>query len=350
MGFTYNGIHCSEQGCEYIPKENERWFASPEYSVNQDELDSRDGGYFYGSNVKIRKFEQECFYENITLQQREKIRRWIDRKTSGKLIFDERPFVSYDVRPSKCVTGKLWRHRMPNSIEDTFSGTFTITFSAYQPFGHMAYSFYTGIDMDGAKRYCDILEKNEMPPAPSAAGNYLIYNCGAEACATVITVKGTAPNGLTIENKTNGTKCTITSLPTSGSLCINGEDGSVAVVSGKTKTMNFSYHNDGFIKLDPCHFVLDEVVVSIGSQNNLIKINNGGKTFSNDEIIGKYIWIQDQWIKIIGVAADGSVVLQRGITLSGAIVTKIASMNELEIVADGATIESLIVDYVPLLL
>lgn len=57
MGFTYNGVHCEAMGCTFAPDESSRWFASPEFSVAETKMNSRDGGYYNGSNANIRQFK-----------------------------------------------------------------------------------------------------------------------------------------------------------------------------------------------------------------------------------------------------------------------------------------------------
>lgn len=55
-GFTYNGIHSETLSVWFIPDAQDRWFASPEYEVYEDETYGSDGGYYYGNRAKIRKF------------------------------------------------------------------------------------------------------------------------------------------------------------------------------------------------------------------------------------------------------------------------------------------------------
>lgn len=185
-GFTYNGIHSSKYNCYHTPNADDRWRESPVFEVYNEEVTGRDGGYCYGYRTKIRTISLKVFYEDITIETRERIRAWLDRKTSGYLVFDERPFVKYYVRPAKTVPGKSYTTRHEGVSQDLYSGTFTIDFSAYEPFGMLSYKYYTDYDEDGAGLYCGILEENEMPGEPTtAARSFLVYNCGTETCNTV---------------------------------------------------------------------------------------------------------------------------------------------------------------------
>lgn len=315
-----------------MEKEADRWFASPDFTVDQVEMSDRDGGYFYGTKAKIRQFVLECYFENISIAEREKIRRWLGRDTSGKLIFDSRPFIYYNVRPTRVVDGKAWCHEDMAGTRRVYSGTFTITFSAYNPFGYMNYSSYHDVDYDGAGQYCDILSDNEMPPAVSAAsGNYLLYNCGTEKTPIKILVSGVAPSGFEIKNKTNGTTCRIAGLPNGIPLMVDGETGAVATVAGDLNTIDFSYHDDGFIVLEPCRIIADHIIVSQGEQQNTVVVSGYESILGRGSLAGNYILLGGIWMKIIYEQEDGTLVLQGSVTLEKPAVSKVATMNELVI-------------------
>lgn len=75
-GFTYNGVHCEELGVYYIPDAAGRWEGEPEFEADATDVQGRHGGYFYRSRVKSRSITLDCFYEDVTLAQREAIKRW----------------------------------------------------------------------------------------------------------------------------------------------------------------------------------------------------------------------------------------------------------------------------------
>ena len=120
-GFSYAGIHCSKFNIEYIPDAPSRWFPSPEFNVYQEDISGRDGGYYYGNNAGIRQFTLTCYFEDITRAMREDIRNWLDRNTKGKLIFDERSYAYYNVRPTKITTGEIYATL--THMGELFSGT-----------------------------------------------------------------------------------------------------------------------------------------------------------------------------------------------------------------------------------
>ena len=148
----------------------------------------------------------------------EAMMQWLHADQTGSLVFDERPFVSYSAVVWKKPTGKVYSVRNATDIDEVYSGTMSVYFKCYEPFGKMAYTSYDTVDTDGAMKCCGILEKEEMPsPVLPQAGTYLVYNPGTEICNTVIRIAGTAPNGLTISNGT-GDVCKLVSLPSSGYL------------------------------------------------------------------------------------------------------------------------------------
>ena len=141
----------------------------------------------------------------------EKMLQWIHRDVRGRLIFDNRPFVYYDVFPWKKPEGKIYPTGNTNesSVDTTlWSGTMTLFFKAYEPFGKMLYKAYDQYDLEGAGIGTGIVAQTDMPPAiQPSVGDYLVYNPGTETANTVIRIAGSAPNGVMIRNYTNGTAC-----------------------------------------------------------------------------------------------------------------------------------------------
>lgn len=276
-GFTYNGIHSSEYNCYYIPDASDRWFASPEFEVYEKEVPGRPGGYGYGTRTKIRTLTLKVFFENITKEMREKIRSWLTEDSLGELVLDERPFIIYrSVQLKKTIPGKLYTTQDLEYPHDVFSGTFTIEFSLYEPYGYLKYKYYTSIDEDLAGFYCGMLEKNEMPSVPSTSSrSFLMYNPGTETCETLIRIGGSVGSGgLTIMNQTNGTECKILSLPSSGYLEIDSFHGAIVHVNGESRTLNFEYHDEGYMNLAPYGRKLNDVVATTTSGSSTVTLDN----------------------------------------------------------------------------
>ena len=249
-GFTYNGTHCSAYGVGYIPDGGDRWFSGADFDVYSKDISWRHGGYYYGNKAKIRTFALKCYFEEITRAQREQIRAWLHRDTQGRLIFDDMPFVYWNVRPSKIVSGQIY-----NDL-GKYSGTFTVTFEAYDPFGYLTRKYNTGTENDGATDFCNLRLYSEMPAAPTTSSrNFSVYNPGTESCGMTIRVSGSASHPIIFINNTNATRCIIGQMPgTSLMLDIDGDTGLCKVYSPRAASYwdnGFAYHDSGIVRLDP---------------------------------------------------------------------------------------------------
>ena len=248
-GFTYKGIHCSTYGVEYAPSASDRWWDSPEFEIYKKDIPWGNRGYYYGNSVEIREIKLECYFEGITIAQREQIRKWLGRDTSGALVFDERPFVYYNVRPGNIVPGKLY------CDNDKYSGTMTITFIAVEPFGYLTRKSNAGTEDDNAEDYCPIIDTADMPAAPTISSTgFNVYNPGTEVCGLSIKLSGSASNPIRFFNSTNKTQCVFSSLPANGLIVdIDGDTGFVKTYAGLTPNTyenGFAYHDHGVVRLE----------------------------------------------------------------------------------------------------
>ena len=216
-----------------------------------------------------------------------------------------------------------------------------VTFTAYWPFGYMKYKSYAGTDKDGATNFCGILPSSMMPAAPTTSSTeFLVYNCGTEKCDTQIIIGGTAANGLTLTNQTNGTKCVLTSLPASGNLTIDSFVGTVRTSVG----INYAYHDKGFIRLDPCAAI--DVSASWSASSNIINLH--GKTTSASWA-GRYIYVGGAWKKITAVPSDSTLQVESTMSSAGSAMTKIAVMNRITLTGTNVTLTTFTLDYTPLM-
>ena len=255
-GFTYRGIHSSTYHVEYVPDPADRWFENSDFDVYSTDVLWRHGGYYYGAKEKIRTITLNCWFDQITTKQREQIRKWLKRDTSGNLVLDELPFVYWKVVPGEPVTGEIYNDHKDLTMEDVYSGTFKITFIACDPFGYLTRKYNTGSEDDNANDYCDLLPQNQMPAAPTTSStSFQVYNPGTEKCGLRIKVGGTATKTFRFFNTTNKSRCVLTGLPSSSLvLDIRGDTGLItthAAGSEANQEKNWAYHDGGFISLDP---------------------------------------------------------------------------------------------------
>lgn len=248
-GFAYNGVHCSTFGLYYIPTKEDQWFSDPEYDVYNNDVDWRNGGYYYASKAKVRTFTIKCYFEEIDVAKRQAMKEWLHRDSHGVLTFDDMPFVYWNVHPAKIPAGNWY---IDNN--DTHSGTVTITFNAYEPFGYLIRKSNNGQD-DGSEDYCHLINTSDMPTAPTTSSrSFDVYNPGTETCGMTIDIKASASNPIRFFNETNGTYCVFSSFPT-GNLYLNidGDTGYVGThLANAAPTDNgFAYHDKGIVRLEP---------------------------------------------------------------------------------------------------
>lgn len=283
-GFTYNGIHCSAYDVGYAPKADVRWWDDPSFETEKKEIAWRHGGYWYGTTVNIREIKLECYFEEITMATREKIRKWLGRTTSGKLVFDQRPFVYYNVRPESIVQGNLYNDR------DKYSGTFTVTFMATDPFGYLTRKANTSSDDDDASDYCGIVGVADMPapPMPSST-TFDVYNPGTENCGLTIRLAGSCSNAIRFYNSRNNTSCIISALPSNGIILdLNGDTGMVSVYTSgsSTRENGFAYHDRGMVRLEPCE-TIDAVSYDAVQNGTTYTVTPSGVPVTKDLVGGR---------------------------------------------------------------
>lgn len=250
-GFTYNGVHCGHFGLYYIPTRDDQWFSDPEYDVYDIDMDWRHGGYYYDSKAKVRTFTIKCYFEEISTATRQAIKNWLRRDSKGELIFDDKPFVYWNVHPGKIPVGNWCL-----DTDETHSGTVTITFNAYEPFGYLTRKSGTNlIPSDHSEDYVNFISPEDMPADPTTSStSFDIYNPGTEECGLTIAISGTTQHPIRFFNENNGTYCSFESLPAGG--LIVGVDGNTGFVfthmpNSSDYASGFAYHDKGVVQLQP---------------------------------------------------------------------------------------------------
>lgn len=195
--------------------------------------------------------------------------------------------------------------------------------------------------------YCGMLEKDEMPEDPSVnTRDFLIYNPGTETCETLIRIGGSAgEDGVTITNNTNGSECKLLSLPSSGYLEIDSFHGTVVHVEGDNRTLDFEYHDEGYLTLASYGKRTDEVMATTQSGSATVTQAN---CKIDDSLIGKYIRLGNAWLKIEATDED-TVTVSSALAKSETVITKITGMNEISISGSNLNLTKLEIDYYPMM-
>lgn len=285
-GFSFNGIHSSVFGLYYIPNADDKWFSDPEYDVYDIDVGWKNGGYYFDSKTKNRTFTIKCFFEEIDIGTRQRIKQWVKRGTRGILAFDDMPFVYWNVVPGKIPVGNWYL-----DTGESHSGTVTFTFTAYEPFGYLTRKSNSAYDTDdGWDAYCNFISNSDMPAAPLTTDtSFEVYNPGTEECGLGIDISGTTSNPIRLYNDTNGTFCILNSLPSSGKhLHIDGNSGYIyEYTSGSTDYTNgFAHHDKGIIKLSPNKGFSDVNYIYHGSSSGVATFELVGTVVSRDMIGG----------------------------------------------------------------
>lgn len=303
QGFTYNGKHSSSMGVYFIPDANERGDFQPDFEVIDFERSWHSGGEYLHSRTKTRVFNLSCYYEDITIEQREEILRWLDRRTSGDLVFDDREYATYHVRPTKKIEFKDYLQRDQIANRDLYSGTFTIVFSAYDPFASLNIMHSTSSTSRRALAETGLLPESMTPTVPvlSTITNFVMYNPGTEYGHTIIRFSGaTGSSDLVIKNATTGDVCVLKAglvVDSKNYIEINSKTGRVELITyDGARDLYFAFHDEGYIRLAPCMPVKRNLVVGTTSGSKTVTATSGS---FNPDMVGQYIYIDGSW-KYIG--------------------------------------------------
>jgi len=277
----------------------------PDFEVSSIDRTWIPGGEYFHTRVVNRVKELECFYEQITLAEREKILRWLDRRTSGKLVFDDRPYAAYFVRPTKKIEFK--DYLQTEMGEKLYSGTFTITFTAFDPFADLQWNTIDGNeDNEYALVETGLIPASQMPPAVSLNDtSCIIYNPGTEIGHSIIRFSGkTGSSDMIFYNATTMEKCVLKSgLETSEDEYyeIDSKTGRVVKVSGNVVKIDFAFHDEGYITFVPFGDIQRDITIAAISGSKMISSN---EEMFDDTSIGKWVFIKNKWYQISDIVSS----------------------------------------------
>ena len=275
----------------------------------------------------------------------ESIYRWLYRGTRGRLVFDHKPYCYYDVVASKRIVITLYDHMDGNRL---YSGTFTATFTCYEPFGHMFQTSYSGEADEHTLAHTGLLPASMMPASPMLeTRSFIIYNPGTEAAHTIIRIAGDVGSGMLIRNLTTSQRCRIIGLRSDSLL--EGQVLSLDSYRGQTRTelgehieMAFPFHDEGYITLAPCTPFVRNLRVNYTANSNIITSDGGFLPY----MMGQFIYLNG-WKCIRLVSSPNRAVISEAMTESGTTEAPVVTMNEIEISGDGLNLTRLEIDYTP---
>lgn len=311
--------------------------AGTPYKVNTATVTNFPGAYYNGATVQQKDFSLYCYFEDLTDAQLDKIYQWVHVGVLGELVFDERPWITYMVRPSKLPTGDRYQEHTNRNLLTVYSGTITLDLTAYYPFGTMNTLELADNEVDEYRieSFCGILRHSMIPAVSTAMGTKLVWNPGTEPTPATITVRGTIPSGrkLVIVNSANNDTCEIVGLPSGQDLVIDSKYQKITVGSNYA----FAYHDKGYINLEPCFPYRRDIYVITAQGSASLKTT--AKFYQED--VGSYIYVQGAWRKILAVAEDGGTcTVNSTLATTQGDVCLIGKMNELIVSTQNITGQS----------
>ena len=248
---------------------------------------------------------------------------------------------------SKRIVITLYDHVDENGIK-LYAGTFTATFTCYEPFGHMFQTSYSGDIDDRTLAHTGLLPAAIMPAAPTLeTRSFLLFNPGTEAAHTIIRVAGNVGSGMLIRNLTTGQRCRVVNLRSdslleSQALLLDSARGQTRTELGDHVEMAFPFHDEGYITLAPCTPFVRALRVNYTANSNIITSDGGFLP----HMAGQFIYLNG-WKSIRLVSSPNRAVISEAMPESGTAEAPVVTMNEIEISGDGLDLTRLEIDYTP---
>lgn len=340
-GVIFCGTDIETLGLEYVP-ENANTFVhqSSEIAAHEQAFEAHDGGYFYGTTAKTKNFTLRCVFQesNINRGVMDKIIRFFRPGRSGRLVFKQRPWVWYAATVVGAPVIQITNYQ---------NGLVMIPLKAYYPYGRCD-SLFLEDETDDLMRDLTGLLPESMTPVSSVIEQggsmttettFLLYNGGTVPCPVAVEIAGSVGGGVTITNNTTKQSMRFVALSHAATtdvdkyLVTDSMNGRTVLTNGLRTEPAFVYHDYGFMYLKPSYPVDRDIVISVTDQSNLVTLVEGVFT---DDMIDKYIYINDTWKKIIDMPDEASLIIDIAATTTETVTTTVAEMNEITVKADSS--------------
>ena len=351
--FTFCGKHCEDDmKVRYAPTAAERGGFFAKLGIASTEYSSRDGGMYHGTTRKPLEFGLPCFYEEISRAEKERILRWLAPGKRGQLVFDDRPYCYYDV----VIGAEMKIEEYPASTADgmRYSGIFNVVFIAYDPKARLFDKSIVFGDTTGAYGETGLIPEDMMPKAPAVdAESFLLYNPGTENTGLVLKVAGdTGEEGyVSFVNESTGQTCTLMyltdELTTNAGMWVeaDGEKMEVRWAGAVTSEIDYRYHDDGYLMLEPADPIDKDIVVSYVAGDGAVTCTEAAFT---EEMEGMYIFLHGDWRLITLVRNPMEMEVAWTADATSNENTVIAHLNKILVrKSEGVTLSKLEVDYQP---
>lgn len=334
-GFSFCGTDIASLGIEYAPELEDTYVYKPaEAEIHEETFDGHHGGYIYGATVKPKEFKLRVLFEDdIDRGLMAKVYHLFRVGRSGRLVFKRRPWCYYNATVTEVDDSNLLSYR---------SGTLTITMKAAYPFGRSDMNtardlVVTRTDTDYFKTIENtaFLEKVEMVPDIeftnlTEAKDIVLINPGTRRSPVCIAISGDVGEGVEITNRTTGQTCAVVALTKEVStdagktVYIDSMNGKVVLAGNGVSEQAFLYHDKGFIELESSFPAIRHIYVKHGGYTVSSIIN------INDNVEGKYIFVDGRWAKIIKQNSFNNLTIDRSVS-EGTTNSIILPLNEIHI-------------------
>ena len=345
--FSFCGIDIKSLGLEYAPEmEDTNVFKPAETKSYIETFDGHDGGYFYGAWYEPKEFVLRCFFEDTTIDRgiMTQIYHLFRVGNKGKLIFDRRPWCYYYATVTDPIDENFSNYR---------NGIITIHMKAMYPFAKsdISTSLLTDINHTNIMQNSAMFDKENMEPPLeynlTSQTIIILANTGTVTCPLNFEISGNVGDGVTIYNQNTGQSCKMANITkaittdTNKVVKVNSLSGKTTLEGAGSKTFGFLYHQEGFLSLEPSFPVIRDVYISCEGRNVYTWIP------VTKAIVGQYVYIQDNWYKIISVVDENNFTINKSAPHVEQERTTIMKMNELIITPETTMDITLKFNYFP---
>lgn len=339
--FSFNGVNISRYGLYYAPDTPGWHIWEPRYSTISKSVESQHGGQWYDTNVQPKEFDLRCYFENMTETNLAMALGLFPRGMRGPLVFDERNWITYDVRVVKPPS--VNKHPAKGG---TYSGIMTIALTAFYPFGTSELNTLADVrpmddDVNTIISTTGLIEQATMPVNPVATSAapldnqfvWLANNAGDEVADTIVRIAGDVGNGVIMHNADTNQTCKAIGLTKANTtnvgrwLEIHSKTGECFLTDGINKSKAYYMHDNGYLKLVPSAPILR--AVSIHYENNKITLPNTGWHQLSFAEKGSSVRINNDWARINTIESSTSAFVDKAYETAGDTVSDILRLNKI---------------------
>lgn len=333
IGLSFNGIHTSSMGLDLVNRDESMRALNDGFNIQTDSVDGYDGEYYLGSKAKPREFEIKLYMEDATMGDMERVARWFGRDAAGELVFDMQPWKGYWVRVTEPITPLEYPRYDSRRKMFLYSGTMSVTLTAFQPFGFLLESViqeYPNVGsgkeaLDGATAILpEEIRPVKMFTSLTDGQEILLINQGTAPAP--LSIRAIGLNGtLTFTHRESGQSLSITG--DGGEYLLDAEHGRMVEILDGEEKMAGSGHSGSYIQLRPGAPMLRELQVAVNG--NAMTLTGGALP----EIqAGDSVYVGGKWTEIQGVNG-GTLTLKDAISVSDG-VAQIVKGNHIVVTED----------------